>query len=150
MFFLLISEEKMKHLKIMERREFLKRVCLACGAIAVLRLAETCEKYNPAPYVSFTVDITDPNYSALENVGGYVYKSGVIIMCTALNSYHALSQVCTHAGCTVQYDTNKVEVICPCHQGTFTLNGDVVSGPPPSALRVYKVSKNGNILTITA
>src|SRR4029077_15596077 len=116
----------------MERREFLKKFCLACGALVVIRLVETCEKNNPYPYISFSIDITDPNYSPLASVGGYIYKNGVIVMCTAPNTYHALSQACTHAGCTVQYNANKMEVICPCHQGTFDLNGNVVSGPPPS------------------
>src|SRR4029077_9084496 len=129
-------------IRVMERRDFLKTVCLACGAAAATRFMESCEKYNPDPYVSFTVDITDPNYSALANVGGYAYKNGVIIMCTAASTYHALSQVCTHAGCTVQFDANKTEAVCPCHKGTFDMNGNVVSGPPPTPLRVFKVKQN--------
>jgi thiosulfate dehydrogenase [quinone] large subunit len=47
----------------------------------------------------------------------------------------AFSAVCTHAGCTVQYDSGNNEFVCPCHGGTYSARtGAVTGGPPPSPL----------------
>jgi len=51
------------------------------------------------------------------------------------STFVAFSAVCTHAGCTVQYDPSSVRFVCPCHGGTYDArSGQVLSGPPPSAL----------------
>lgn len=49
-------------------------------------------------------------------------------------SIRALSGVCTHAGCTVAWHQDVMHFVCPCHRGTYTLQGAVVSGPPPRPL----------------
>jgi len=41
----------------------------------------------------------------------------------------ALSPVCTHLGCFVNWDANKKEFICPCHGARYTMRGEIVSGP---------------------
>jgi thiosulfate dehydrogenase (quinone) large subunit len=51
------------------------------------------------------------------------------------NSFVAFSAVCTHAGCTVQFDSSNMQFICPCHGGTYDAKtGRVLAGPPPSPL----------------
>jgi thiosulfate dehydrogenase [quinone] large subunit len=51
------------------------------------------------------------------------------------STFVAFSAVCTHAGCTVQYDASSVQFVCPCHGGTYDArSGHVLGGPPPSAL----------------
>lgn len=46
----------------------------------------------------------------------------------------AFSRVCTHLGCLVDYNKKTDKLLCPCHAGTFSLDGHVVSGPPPQPL----------------
>ena len=46
----------------------------------------------------------------------------------------ALSLICTHLGCTVQWNSAKKQFHCPCHDGEFDEFGDVVAGPPPLPL----------------
>jgi Rieske Fe-S protein len=46
----------------------------------------------------------------------------------------ALSPVCTHLGCLVNWDYNKKEFICPCHGGKYDMEGKVRGGPPPAPL----------------
>ena len=41
----------------------------------------------------------------------------------------ALSAVCTHLGCIVQWQEAEAEFLCPCHAGRFSATGAVVSGP---------------------
>ncbi len=46
----------------------------------------------------------------------------------------ALSLICTHLGCTVQWQEGKQQFYCPCHDGRFDRDGDVIAGPPPLPL----------------
>lgn len=50
-------------------------------------------------------------------------------------SFVAFSAICTHAGCTVQYEAGSMQFVCPCHGGTYDARtGRVLAGPPPSPL----------------
>jgi thiosulfate dehydrogenase (quinone) large subunit len=59
-----------------------------------------------------------------------------IIIHTSGSTFCAFDVVCTHAGCTVQYDPQQRLLVCPCHGGTFdpAHGARVVAGPPPSPL----------------
>jgi cytochrome b6-f complex iron-sulfur subunit len=52
----------------------------------------------------------------------------------------ALSAVCTHIRCILNYDRERRGLVCPCHDGRFDLAGNVLSGPPPRPLASYQVS----------
>lgn len=55
-------------------------------------------------------------------------------------SYVAFNAVCTHAGCSVEYDQGSAQFICPCHGGVYDgRTGQVVSGPPPAPLQPIPV-----------
>ncbi|MCL4501730.1 MAG: Rieske (2Fe-2S) protein [Deltaproteobacteria bacterium] len=62
----------------------------------------------------------------------------------------AFSRVCTHLGCLVKYYPEQQVFICPCHAGTFDLQGNVISGPPPKPLPKYSVRVEGDNLVIRA
>ena len=72
----------------------------------------------------------------------------VIVLEDPQSKLHALSAVCTHEGCTVQYKAGEQLLWCACHGGKFGLDGHVISGPPPKPLAVYGVSKDakGDVL----
>ncbi len=52
----------------------------------------------------------------------------------------AMSAVCTHMRCILNYDRERKGLVCPCHDGRFDLNGNPLSGPPRRALPTYEVS----------
>ena len=55
----------------------------------------------------------------------------------------ALTAVCTHLGCTVQYEADQDRIHCACHGGVYNpYTGANVSGPPPKPLKTYKVAVN--------
>ncbi len=62
--------------------------------------------------------------------------------------YIALSRVCTHLGCLVDYDRSVNRLICPCHGANFTIEGKVISGPAPAPLTRYPVSVKGEKIVI--
>lgn len=67
----------------------------------------------------------------------------------ATQTFLAFSAVCTHAGCTVEYDPSTVAFVCPCHGGVFDARtGQVLQGPPPSPLPAIPIHLvNGEIRT---
>ncbi len=69
-------------------------------------------------------------------------RPGLLIL-AADGQYHAISAVCTHLGCTVQYRSDLHEVWCACHNGTYTIDGKNISGPPPRPLESYNVFVKG-------
>ena len=75
-----------------------------------------------------------------------------IIVHTSGSNYYAYDAVCTHAGCTVQYDSQQHLLVCPCHGGTFdpAHGAQVVAGPPPSPLNAIemKIDSHGDIYII--
>ncbi len=71
-----------------------------------------------------------------------------IIINTPDQGFVALSKVCTHLGCLVEYDKIKRRLLCPCHAGVYTLEGNVVSGPPPKPLLKFPLKVEGEDIVI--
>ena len=133
----------------MDRRKFIKTSsCALCGVAfgGAAIFLESCKKDKPK--VPFTLDLTQSANASLNSSGGSVVSNGVIVVNSG-GSFVAVTRTCTHSSCSVAYNKSSNDFICPCHGGTFDIDGNVVSGPPPSALKKYSVTKNGNILTIS-
>ena len=60
----------------------------------------------------------------------------------------AFSLICTHLGCTVQWQEGKQQFFCPCHDGYYDRNGDVVSGPPPMPLEQLQAKIVGSEVVV--
>ncbi|WP_050615418.1 QcrA and Rieske domain-containing protein [Bacillus testis] len=94
--------------------------------------------------VNFTVDQVDAWYESEETRTAWVYKRGDEIV--------ALSPVCKHLGCTVDWNTDKNnpnEFFCPCHYGRYKKNGANIPGTPPTGpLDMYEVKVKKGILNL--
>jgi Rieske Fe-S protein len=62
----------------------------------------------------------------------------------------AMSSICTHLGCRVRWIPEREQFYCPCHDGVFDKEGNVVSGPPPRPLDRYEIKVEDNQLLILA
>ncbi len=59
----------------------------------------------------------------------------------------AISAICTHLHCVVNWNEMLKKFECPCHGAKFNLNGEVLEGPPPRPLDLYKLQLvAGNVL----
>ena len=134
--------------KNMNRKEFLQTLGLGAVTIAFIESLPGCQKSDLTPAnVDFTINTTDTQYNALNQAGGYVYVNNVIIANND-GQYLALSKICTHAGCTVVYESQQNNFYCPCHGSIFNFNGQVIMGPASYPLTQYTVDVNGTSLHV--
>ena len=56
---------------------------------------------------------------------------------TRQNALRAIDLTCTHAGCTVDWQTKDKTFACPCHDSQFAADGKVLQGPAQKALQTY-------------
>ncbi len=56
----------------------------------------------------------------------------------------AYSASCPHLGCSVVWKQREKMFFCPCHKASFDVEGNVLSGPPPTPLKQYEVSISNN------
>ena len=83
---------------------------------------------------------------------GQIFKFGsrpAILVRTSAGDLKALSAVCTHLNCTVQYRPDLSHIWCACHNGHFDLNGQNISGPPPRPLDTFVVNVRGNQIVVS-
>ena len=80
-----------------------------------------------------------PNSAAIFKFGS---RPGIVVR-TADGEVRAFSAVCTHLDCTVQFKSDTSQLWCACHNGTYDLAGNVVSGPPPRGLEKFAVNTRG-------
>ncbi len=66
-----------------------------------------------------------------------VNSYGVFVVRQSETDILVLSNKCTHLGCHVNWNTDKKEYICPCHDAQFSITGMVLGGPPPRPLDRY-------------
>lgn len=81
-----------------------------------------------------------------------IFKFGTmpgILIQTKEGELRAFSAVCTHLTCNVLYESETETILCPCHNGRFDLNGNVISGPPPASLESYIVEISGEEIIVS-
>ncbi|MDO8520093.1 MAG: Rieske (2Fe-2S) protein [Deltaproteobacteria bacterium] len=62
-------------------------------------------------------------------------------------NFTAYNPLCTHLGCPYRWDGERKQFLCPCHTAVFSIDGEVVSGPPPRPLDRFPIRiAGGNLL----
>lgn len=59
----------------------------------------------------------------------------------------AYSTLCTHLACALVWRAEDKSFFCPCHSGSYDIEGNVTGGPPPRPLDRYETKvENGRLL----
>jgi cytochrome b6-f complex iron-sulfur subunit len=133
------------------RRKFLG-VCLA-GATVVAAAAAAYPVYQfLAPragrqgadkLVFASAEIPEGEAKFFEYAG-----AAAVLVKTKSGDLVALSAVCTHLGCVVQWEKDKQDFLCPCHAGHYAPDGTVLSGPPPRPLAKIPITVAEGKITV--
>jgi cytochrome b6-f complex iron-sulfur subunit len=131
------------------RRKFLARIWSILGLVALGEL------------VFFTVSMLRPGKKNLkDNPGLNIKVAGNLedfpvnsVTPDRVNKYYlirsedggflALSLICSHLGCSVLWEKEKNQFICPCHSSAFDRFGNVINSPAPRALDYFPVIIEG-------
>ena len=83
------------------------------------------------------------NFTANDGTDAILFK-------TKDEKVYALSRICTHEGCSVNFDMSQNKLICPCHGAEYESGeGNVLSGPTQRALKKITVKIEGdNVLEV--
>jgi cytochrome b6-f complex iron-sulfur subunit len=135
------------------RRDFLERALGAGAAVWAAGIAVPTGIYLwPAAasgptkkYIELDPESQAPGTGRVLGEGG----KPVLLLRQKNGEFRALSAVCTHLGCVVHWNAEQQQIQCPCHAGTFTPEGAVVSGPPPRPLASYPTQLVAGKLRIT-
>jgi cytochrome b6-f complex iron-sulfur subunit len=73
----------------------------------------------------------------------------VLVIHTADGEFRAFSALCTHLQCVVGYSPDQNRIVCPCHGGVYSVDGQNLSGPPPRPLDEYPVSINDGAVIVS-
>jgi cytochrome b6-f complex iron-sulfur subunit len=100
------------------------------------------------------LDLNDPANAPLTRVDGSmtitVPKDRIILIRTSTTNVQAVSDICTHLGCSVLYNRVNKILTCPCHGSQYQLTGTVIQGPATRALMAYQTQLDAstNLLTV--
>jgi menaquinol-cytochrome c reductase iron-sulfur subunit len=73
---------------------------------------------------------------------------GVFVLRKSETEVVVFSNVCTHLSCHVNWNAEAQQFICPCHDGRFNINGQVIKDPPPRPLDTFQTKVEAGTLSI--
>ena len=109
-------------------------------------------KSSPVGSLSEFSSLTEPAMRTIqiEQIDGWrktVSEKIVYITKDQQNQISVLTSICPHLGCTVPWNKEKKQFVCPCHGGTFSANGSRVSGPSQRGMDTLETSvQDGQLL----
>lgn len=124
----------------MHRREFLG----LCATVAAGSLFAACASVlvRQVPVSNGRVELPLAQYPELTQAGAalQILPDGetkpLIVVVDASGKHSVISSECTHKGCTVEVQGERI--VCPCHGSTYDRKGDVLKGPAQRSLRRYQ------------
>jgi cytochrome b6-f complex iron-sulfur subunit len=60
----------------------------------------------------------------------------------------ALTSVCNHRNCTVDWKADAGEFLCPCHGSSFALDGALTNGPATEGLTALETKVDGETILV--
>lgn len=149
------------------RRDLLSKGTAVIGALITAGLAIPAIAYVVGPALreqvadwirlgsTAKIEIGTPTLfkASIERQTGWIQSTDQIaayVLTENGRDYVAMSNVCTHLACRVRWVADQEMFLCPCHNGFFDKEGNVVSGPPPEPLERYEVQVENDTIMIKA
>jgi menaquinol-cytochrome c reductase iron-sulfur subunit len=110
-------------------------------------------KRSPVGSVSELSSLTEPvmHTIQIDQIDGWrktISEKAVYITKDRRDQLCVLSSICPHLGCTVPWNKEKKQFICPCHGGTFSSDGSRISGPSQRGMDTLDTSVQGDQLLV--
>ena len=117
---------------MLDRREF---VALAVGGVTTACASLVTVPVQPREgnlrlILSEWPNLTRPGGTARLRVGGT--DTQIYVLAMDDGTYSAVSPICTHQGCTVEFAPDRLS--CPCHGSEYDRTGAVLRGPTRAPL----------------
>ncbi|OIR03982.1 cytochrome b6-f complex iron-sulfur subunit [mine drainage metagenome] len=133
----------------LSRRGFVKLAVGAVGACYAAAIGYPVYRYltSPAEMEAAEAAVSEVTLKDAEHLPAgtaLMFKFGAhpaVLIHHKDGKWVALTAVCTHLGCTVQYHPEADLIKCACHGGVYNAyTGKNIDGPPPRPLTAYKVT----------
>ncbi len=140
------------------RQMFLRVALGGAGVVYVAGLAYPVYRYVASPVEkaakeSAVTEVTLKDAQKLAPGSALMFRFGSkpsLLIHHDDGTWTALTAVCTHLGCTVQYQPEQHRIHCACHGGVYDpKTGGNVSGPPPKPLKRYEVKVTDTAVIIS-
>lgn len=157
----------MSETKVLSRRNFMQAAIWGLGGLIGLGFGVPAVAYIVGPSLknqltqtwmrlgpTSKVELGTPTLFSftIQTQTGWIVNSqevSVYVLSTDGRTYIAMSNICTHLGCHIRWIAEQNHFFCPCHNGVFDVQGNVVSGPPPRPLSRYDVKvEEGQLLVL--
>ena len=151
----------------LSRREFTSIVTAALGSImgllvgvpligyiispAIKKQSEEGDLVSLGPLENYPIGIPTLFTFTRSKVNGWERTAnsyGVYVYREDESKIMVLSNVCTHLSCRVTFKEDQNAYVCPCHDASFDIHGEVLGGPPPRPMDEYEwqIDEEGNLL----
>ena len=144
-YFLFLYGSRRRSSISLDRRGFIRISTVAAITVAGAVLGRFLPKSTPGVSAPPKNIIKDASLKVGQNVN-FVSKAGTpAVLFRTKNGIFAYSAVCTHEGCTVQYNTASKYLQCGCHGAVFDPANDAkgLGGPTNTPLAKIKVATEG-------
>jgi thiosulfate dehydrogenase (quinone) large subunit len=144
-YFLFLYGSRRKSNISIDRRGFIRVSSIAALTVAGVGLGRLFPK-KAAAVSAGPAKIIEVSALAVGKVHNFTSKSGSpAVLFKSKTGVYAYSAVCTHEGCTVQYNSATKNLQCGCHGAVFDpgKDGTVVTGPTNKPLPKIKVAVEG-------
>lgn len=144
-YFLFLYGSRRKSNISIDRRGFIRVSLIAALTVAGVGLGRLFPKKEAAVSAG-PAKIIEDSALAVGKVHNFTSKSGSpAVLFKSKTGVYAYSAVCTHEGCTVQYNSASKNLQCGCHGAVFDpgKDGTVVTGPTNKPLPKIKVAVEG-------
>jgi len=151
--------------KKMDRRDFMKATIVGIGGVIGAAIGLPAIAYVVGPALKQETDtwiqlgaiskieLNTPTLfkTIIETQTGWISAEeefSAYVLTENGQDFTVMSNICTHLGCKVRWIAAKDGFFCPCHNGVFSKDGNVVSGPPPRPLIRFESKVEDGVLFV--